>query len=210
MFVVIGIAVGFVSAMPLGPISAMAISYRLHERPQEGQAVALAASACDFVYTLLAIIAAAELTALFNRLGPWMQLAGGFLLAGMAVIFFLKSGRLTVETIDRRDFPKSASPVFLTVLLYAANPTIVIYWIALIRTLTSAGWIPRGWLPHVVFAAFVGLGGWLWFNVLFRILDRSRDKIGVALFRTILRLLAAILSGLAAKSLVQAARALRG
>jgi threonine/homoserine/homoserine lactone efflux protein len=208
MFAVIGIVAGFVSAMPLGPISAMAISARLHGRAREGWLMALTASACDSAYALLAIVAASGLNALFTRLGPWLQMGGGILLAGIAAGFFIKAARLSAASIDPGGGgSKTASPVLLTVLLYTGNPTIIVFWIALVQALSTAGRIPRGLLPSVAFAIFVGLGEGLWFNVLFRILDRSRDRISVALFRTILRVLAVLLSVIAARSLIRAAQA---
>lgn len=208
MFVVIGLAIGFVSAMPLGPISGLAISYRLNGCQGNSRTVALVAAFCDVAYTLLACFASARLTAVFDRFGPWMRLAGGVLLAGIAIAFFLKAGRLTTDAVRRGGRPSASSPAFLTFFLYVVNPTIIVYWIALIRSVTAAGYLPEGWIPRLVFANCVGIGGLVWFWVLFAVIRRSQDRISLGFFRTILRVLAAFLAILAVRNLGLAARVL--
>jgi len=113
MFVVIGIAVGFVSAMPLGPIQRHGhfrpLARAARRKPARGPDRVPRATAA---YALLAIVAASGLNALFTRLGPWLQMGGGFLLAGISAGFFIKAARLSAASIDPGGGSKTASPSF--------------------------------------------------------------------------------------------------
>ena len=186
----VGLVVGFVLAMPPGPIAMACIHQALAGQAREGVALVLGASAMDIVYALLAAFASSALVgALWGMVlhHAWALLAfqGGCIV--VLVVLGLRSCRSTTHGDAARARPEArsrprgdASPYLRGVLIALTNlasPTFLPSLIFAMSLLQVRGWVGHAVGAHVMYALGFGVGGALWFVLLLRTLTHLRAQI---------------------------------
>ena len=186
----VGLVVGFVLAIPPGPIAMACIHQALAGQAREGVALVLGASAMDIVYALLAAFASSALVgALWGMVlhHAWALLAfqGGCIV--VLVVLGLRSCRSTTHGDAARARPEArsrprgdASPYLRGVLIALTNlasPTFLPSLIFAMSLLQVRGWVGHEVGDHVMYALGFGVGGALWFVLLLRTLTHLRAKI---------------------------------
>jgi threonine/homoserine/homoserine lactone efflux protein len=186
----VGLVVGFVLAMPPGPIAMACIHQALAGQAREGVALVLGASAMDIVYALLAACASSALVgALWGMVlhHAWALLAfqGGCIV--VLVVLGLRSCRSTTHGDAARARPEArsrprgdASPYLRGVLIALTNlasPTFLPSLIFAMSLLQVRGWVGHAVGAHVMYALGFGVGGALWFVLLLRTLTHLRAQI---------------------------------
>jgi threonine/homoserine/homoserine lactone efflux protein len=169
----VGLVVGFVLAIPPGPIAIACLSQALAGQAREGLALALSASAMDI----------GALRGLVTD-NAWYLLAfqGGCIV--VLVVLGLRycrptgvAGRPRQAEQDRtRD---DASPYLRGVLIALTNlasPTFLPSLIFAMSLLHARGWVGRDVGDHVMYALGFGAGAALWFVLLLRTLTRLRSQ----------------------------------
>jgi L-lysine exporter family protein LysE/ArgO len=192
MFILLGIFVGLLASVPLGPVNVFVVSQALKR---------------DFFHGLLAGLTAATLDASFC----FVAMAGFFkikialppysmsvLKVLAAVIILLLSRKLirdsqTFEIPRERDKIPSAAPkpILGVLLLYVANPTLYMFWIAVAGTVTGhrlmgSNLVRYGTWTAIAFALAVGAGSLFWYILLVRFVSKRQAKIRPETFRKIL------------------------
>ena len=186
----VGLVVGFVLAIPPGPIAMACIHQALAGQTREGVALVLGASAMDIVYALLAAFASSALVeALWGMVMPhaWALLAfqGGCIV--VLVVWGLRSCRATTPAglaqarPEARGRPRGdASPYLHGVLIALTNlasPTFLPSLIFAMGLLHVRGWVGHAVGEHVMYALGFGSGGALWFVLLLRTLSHVRAQV---------------------------------
>jgi len=186
----VGLVVGFVLAIPPGPIAMACIHQALAGQVREGVALVLGASAMDIVYALLAAFASSALVgALWGMVlhNAWALLAfqGGCIV--VLVVLGLRYWRSTTHGDAARARPEArsrprgdASPYLSGVLIALTNlasPTFLPSLIFAMSLLHVRGWVGHAVGDHVMYALGFGGGGALWFVLLLRTLTHLRAKI---------------------------------
>jgi len=186
----VGLVVGFVLAMPPGPIAMACIHQALAGQAREGVALVLGASAMDIGYALLAACASSALVgALWGMVlhHAWALLAfqGGCIV--VLVVLGLRSCRSTTHGDAARARPEArsrprgdASPYLRGVLIALTNlasPTFLPSLIFAMSLLQVRGWVGHAVGAHVMYALGFGVGGALWFVLLLRTLTHLRAQI---------------------------------
>jgi len=186
----VGLVVGFVLAIPPGPITLACLRQALAGQTREGVALALAASAMDIVYALLAAMASSALVGALRDIvtgNAWYLLAfqGGCIV--VLVVFGLRYCRSTTHGAAARARAaaqgrprRDASPYLSGVLIALTNLASPSFLPSLIFTMSFLH--VRGWVGHtvgdnVMYALGFGGGGGLWFVLLLRTLTHLRTKV---------------------------------
>jgi threonine/homoserine/homoserine lactone efflux protein len=186
----VGLVVGFVLAIPPGPIAMACVHQGLAGQAREGVALVLGASAMDIVYALLAAFASSALVgALWGMVlhHAWALLAfqGGCIV--VLVVLGLRYCRSTTHGDAARDRPEAqgrlrgdASPYLHGVLIALTNlasPTFLPSLLFAMSLLHVRGWVGHAVGDHVMYALGFGVGGALWFVLLLRTLTHLRAQI---------------------------------
>ncbi len=193
----VGLVVGFVLAIPPGPIGVAVVKQAVEQKFRAGGELAFGASLMDGVYALAASFASSTIvSALGNAMTKNRAVALGFqvvcviALVVLAVHYWrakpksppdsarLEAAELAHEARARR--LGLARPVFVGVLIALTNlasPTFLPSLVFLSGYLGSTGWLPDGALARVAFALGFAGGSFLWFLVLLRALHGMRAKL---------------------------------
>src|SRR5512136_2348649 len=94
------------AAIPIGPIGILAITQRVRFGFRRGYSGALAASAMDVVYGLLAVEAASFVNGIILKYSEVLKLCGAMVLAAVSVSLFRQARRFDPHVLDGEP-PKS-------------------------------------------------------------------------------------------------------
>jgi putative LysE/RhtB family amino acid efflux pump len=202
----VGLVVGFVLAIPPGPIALACLQQALTGQARQGVALVLGASALDIGYALLAAGASSALVgALWGLVlhHAWVLLVfqGGCIV--VLVVLGVRSCRSTTPGDAARAQPEArgrprddASPYLRGVLIALTNlasPTFLPSLIFTMSLLHVRGWVGDAVGDHVMYALGFGGGGALWFLLLLRILTHLRAKVSPTVMPMIERVAGGVL-----------------
>ena len=202
--VLIGIAVGFVMAIPPGPISIAVIRHGIQGKRERGGKVALGASLIDVAY---AFIAAAASSAIIGEARHLVQVNGWFelsfqiicviVLVVMGVRYFRTSPEDVQHSSDDEEVKEhraekfGASTGFMLGILMAvmnlANPSFRPSLIAVAGFLRAEHWIDAGMTESIGYAAGFGAGVFFWFMLLLRLVMHLRTRMSATFFLSIFK-----------------------
>ena len=186
----VGLVVGFVLAIPPGPIAMACVQQALAGQARAGVALVLGASVMDIGYALLAAFASSALVeALWGMVlhHAWVLLAfqGGCIV--VLVVLGLRYCRSTTHgdaaraRAEVRGRPRGDASPYLSGVLIAltnlASPTFLPSLIFAMSLLHVRGWVGHAVGDHVMYALGFGVGGALWFVLLLRTLTHLRAKV---------------------------------
>ena len=181
MALLAGFAVGLFGAIPPGPVNINVIRKASQNEVREALRVALGAALVDT--TICGFVAMGFGWALEKVVtNPWTRLGLAlFLLAGgLKILIFDRkrdaeregaSARLTAP-------PKEVSgfrfPFLVGVLQGAANPALLVNWTLLISFLVGHRILPPGLPAAATFAVGVGVGVFVWFAILVKLVEKLK------------------------------------
>lgn len=187
MFILLGIFVGLLAAVPLGPVNVFVVSQALKRDFFHGLLAGLTAASLDTVFCFVALAGFFQIKL---NLPPY---ATSVLKVVAAVIILLLSGKLIHDSRtfsiprDGDKMPSAAPrPILGVLVLYVANPTLYMFWVAVAGAVTGHHLVEFGAWTAVAFAAAVGVGSMLWYLSLVRFVSRRQDRIKPETFRKIL------------------------
>ena len=192
MFILLGIFVGLLASVPLGPVNVFVVSQALKRDFFHGLLAGLTAAALDASFCFVAM---AGFFKIKIALPPYSM---SVLKVLAAVIILLLSRKLirdsqTFEIPREKDKIPSAAPkpILGVLLLYVANPTLYMFWIAVAGTVTGhrlmgSNLVRYGTWTAVAFAVAVGAGSLFWYVLLVRFVSKRQAKIRPETFRKIL------------------------
>jgi L-lysine exporter family protein LysE/ArgO len=193
MFVVVlGILVGLLAAVPVGPVNVFVVSQALKRDFLHGFLAGLTAALLDVTFCFVA------LAGFFHIKLALPHYSMTVLKVVAAVILLLLSRKLVRDSRvfeipqDRSKIPSpSPKPILGALALYVANPTLYMFWIAVAGTVTGHRLFGRSLVRYgtwtaVAFAVAVGLGSLSWYLSLVRFISNRQHRIKPELFRKIL------------------------
>ncbi len=190
-----GICIGFVLAVPIGPIGIMCIRKTLTEGRLRGLIIGLGAATADLIY---GTVAAFGLTFISNTLYNqriWIRLVGGmlFFLLG-AKIFRTHPANTNIRINSRSVFGSYLSTVFLTL----TNPLTIFAFITVFAALGLGKGLGYFSTSALVIGVFIGSS--LWFLSLNSGVTLFRKKLNLAGLRWVNRIagILIIISGIIA------------
>ncbi|MBN2206804.1 MAG: LysE family transporter [Candidatus Aminicenantes bacterium] len=200
IIIAVGLAVGFISAIPVGPVNIYILSQTLKRGFLHGFAGALTTAVLDFTWCLIALIGLSQITDPMMRYLIPMKALASFVLILLSVRLYLQAQTFTRPATAADLPPLSPKPILGVILLYISNPTIYIFWLGVAGMTMAHEWLHmtnNGWRP-VVFSISVGLGAIVWYFSLLRFVAKHHLLFQPKTFRRIFLGLALMLSGFAA------------
>ena len=184
----VGLVVGFVLAIPPGPIAMACLHQGLTGQTRAGVALVLGASAMDSVYALLVALASSALVGahwdlLQHHAGARLVFQGGccVVLVVMGFHYWRASPREEAALAQQDALaPGAASPYLHGVLMALTNlasPTFLPSLLVVMSFVHERGWVDHTVGAHVLYALGFGGGGALWFVLLLRLLSHLRAQL---------------------------------
>jgi L-lysine exporter family protein LysE/ArgO len=205
MFIVLGLVIGFLAAVPLGPINVYIVSQTMKRDFFHGMMGGLTASLLDAVYCLIALFGVSTISAALMKFGVLLKIGAAVLLTLIGFRLILHA-RENPAVRDATKTPgKSPRPVITVILLYASNPTLYVFWLGVAGVVSAHRLLIPGRSYQFAFSLAAGLGSLLWYFLLVRYVHKYHHLLKPRTFRNIFIALAVFLFLLAAYSLLSVA-----
>lgn len=197
MYILVGLVIGFIAAIPLGPVNVYVISQSMKRDFFHGFMAGLTAAVLDFIYCLVAILGVTQVTTLMNRWMVVLKVIAAVFLLLIAVRIFQQSKQYREALPAKQNTSFSPRPMLAVLALYISNPSLYFFWITQAAWFTSHDWSGNSTLTAVAFALACGIGGALWYLILTRYVSKYHHQFSAKTFRTIFLVLAVALFVLA-------------
>lgn len=196
MFVLIGFLIGFLAAVPVGPVNIYIISQTLKRDFFHGMMAGLTTALLDLTYCLVALVGFFHISVNINNYSYWLKIAAGIVLLFLG-LKLCHDARVFKFRVREKDavIIKSPRPLLGVFLLYISNPSLYAFWIAVAGFVTAHGLLREGIWPAVFFALSCGLGAMVWYFFLVRIVSHYQAKIQENTFKKLLWVLGTTLIG---------------
>jgi threonine/homoserine/homoserine lactone efflux protein len=205
MFVLLGLVVGFIAAIPLGPVNIFVITQTIKRDFLHGFLAGLTTVVLDFIYCLIALVGFFRISFNLNlaKIFPYLKVAAALILLAIGIRLIKQAQEARVNN-SLQKAPRSARPIFGVILLYISNPSLYFFWLAVGGTMTAHHLVSNtGWRP-VLFALSCGLGALTWYFILVRYVSIHHHQLDPRILKNILLALAIILFGFAAFTILSA------
>ncbi len=169
----VGLAVGLLTTMPIGPINVTVLNKGMRESFAHGISIAVGAALMDFVYSLAAMygLFAILQTPIVSRV---FQCVGILLLLTFG-IQSIRSRLTKIENGYRIPLKRELhSNFWIGVFLYLSNPTFIGMWLTVAGLVHAYHFISRG-SDNLFFAGGVGLGAFCWYYVMLRYFHNRKE-----------------------------------
>jgi threonine/homoserine/homoserine lactone efflux protein len=156
-----GIAIGFVMAIPIGPIGIMCIRKTLTEGRLSGLIIGLGAATADLFYGCVAAFGLTIISDTLNSQRIWIRIVGG------ALLFFLGIKTFRAQPKDPKLKVSGSGRIrsyFTVVVLTLTNPLTIFAFIAVFAAFGLGDGL--SFFSAVVLVAGVFIGSCLWFFLL--------------------------------------------
>jgi threonine/homoserine/homoserine lactone efflux protein len=187
MFIVLGLLIGFVAAIPLGPVNVFVVSQTLKRDFFHGFLAGLTTAIMDGVYCLAALMGLLSIKIKLNpSVMSLMKVVAGFVVLLISYRLIHDSKNFSIPQDGDKIPAAAARPVLGVVLLYVTNPSLYIFWFAVAGTMTGHNLVrTTGWTA-IAFAAACAVGSLIWYVLLVRFVARRQSRIHPETFRKIL------------------------
>jgi L-lysine exporter family protein LysE/ArgO len=193
MAFLIGLVIGFVAAIPIGPVNVFVISQVLKRDFLHGFMAGATAAFLDTIYCLAAVIGMSQISFNLNKYNHLLKAAAAAVLLFLAVRLFFqaKSFKEPQEPKSAKKF--SARSMLGVVLLYVTNPSLYVFWGGVAAFVTSHELVSDRGMSPFLFAVACGLGALLWSFTLTRYVAKYHHLFSPRTFHRIFLILAVIL-----------------
>jgi threonine/homoserine/homoserine lactone efflux protein len=188
--------------VPVGPIGILAVTQHCRYGFRRGYSGALASSAMEILYSLIAVQAAGFVNAFILKYSGVMKFAGTAVLVCVGVGIFRQARTFDPAVLFSCKETKELHPVWKTILLYVSSPTLPAFWLTAAGLVVAHDWVERGQPSAVLFALACGAGSAFWYFILLRLILRTPEKVEAKVFRVIFLVLGILLVVLAVLNLL--------
>jgi len=192
------VILGFLFAVPIGPVGLLCIRRTLQRGFLTGALTGLGAGAADIVYSSIAAFGLRAISETLTKLQKPIHLVGGLVILWFAWRTF-KTKKSAEITTPKRPVVGIFLPTFMLAL---TNPATIIAFTVVFANLGFT--IGHTWLEAGLVVAGVFTGSMLWWSSLSGIVSLTRSETILANMSRINRVVAAMLFGFALWSLAEA------
>ncbi len=191
MFILVGLLIGFIAAIPLGPVNVYVISQTLKRDYVHGLLGGLAAAVLDVLYPLIALLGFFHIQAALNvHVITIMKGLGAAILLLLSYRLLREAKRFVLPLSSEKVQALTARPVIGVFLLYVSNPSVYAFWFAVAGTIIGHSLLGRKIWNTLFFSLACGVGSLLWYLILVRFVASRQRRIRPETFRKLLVLLA--------------------
>ena len=209
---IVGLMVGYLLAIPPGPIGMAAARTGLRQGSSSAQLLALGAGIFDMIYCLAAMSASVGVASLlhFDASQSPIAMAIGMLvavaIAGVGIYQYRNPVELSLGEDDRQARTNGTRP-FMTGVAYAlanlANPTFIPSLLVMTAYILGMGLVGPTLLDRLLFSLGFGVGNFMWLVTLVSIILRYRERLPQHTFTLVQRLMAATVVGFGVLSMIR-------
>lgn len=167
-----GLLLGFMAAVPVGPVGLLVVQRTLRENRMSGYAAGLGAAAADLTYSFVALLGLRLVQAVLDRQDGWFGILGGLLLVGYGIRTFLERPRIGEVKVR---FTGLLGAFASTFLLTVANPLNVALFAGLFTSSGLMG-LATGRGSAILLAFCVGVGALSWWMILTSVVSYFRVR----------------------------------
>lgn len=173
----IGLFIGFVMCIPVGPINVWVINTLLKHNFRSAFSIALGGAVMDFVYFMV-ILSGLSLFQFSAQTVFVLKILGVFFLMiiGLKEIFQPNTD-MGVKVYNLKKSPHVSSFFFIGVLIYTSNPTLIATMTGLAAVIKSWHLFQESVLNHSLLSFGLASGSALWFFVLLKTVTKYQKKI---------------------------------
>jgi len=199
MYILIGLVIGFVAAIPLGPVNVFVISQALKRDFFHGFIAGATTAFMDAVFCFVALAGILHFDIPpDSRVNSLLKILTAAILAVVAVRLYLESRKFVLPASNGKVTPVAARPIIGVLLLYVTNPSIYTFWFAVAGSMNAHQLVvTEGW-PAALFALSCGVGAIIWYLLLVRFVSSRQGRISAKAFKRLLLGLAVLFLGFAA------------
>lgn len=204
MVVLIGLLIGFVAAIPLGPVNVYVISQTMKRDFFHGLMAGITTAVLDMTYCLIAIIGVSQITVSLNKYLTVMKALAALVLLVLAFRLARHSRTYKDSQVIEPKIPTrfSAKTIVGVVILYVSNPSLYFFWLGVAGLVTSHYWVTESGASPWIFAFSCGMGGALWYLIVTRYVATKHHQFAPRTFRRIFVVMSVILLVVAIYTLV--------
>jgi len=193
MVFLVGLVIGFVAAIPIGPVNVFVISQVLKRDFFHGFMAGATAAFLDMVYCFAAVIGMSQITFGLNRYNHLFKVVAAVVLFVLAIRIFFQAKTFKAPKEPKSAKKFSANAILGVVLLYVSNPTLYVFWAGVAAFVTSHYFVSERGTSPILFAVSCGLGALLWSFTLTRYVAKYHHLFSPRTFHRIFLVLAVIL-----------------
>lgn len=177
MALVIGLIVGFVMCIPVGPINVWVVNTLLKYNFKSAFSIALGGSLMDFVYFII-ILSGLSFFNFSDKTVMILKIIGvAFLfIFGLKEIFSKEESYALKDEVSKK-ITSTASFFLLGVLIYTSNPTLVATMSALAAIIKSWKLFDYTFTNYFLLSLGIALGSLGWFYFLLKMVSKYQNKI---------------------------------
>ena len=189
--ILVGLLIGFIAAIPLGPVNVFVISQTLKRDYFHGLLGGLTTAVLDFLYCLVALASFFHIRSALNaRVTTVMKGLGAIFLLLLSYRLLSTAKRFVLPSPGEKSPTLSARPVLGVLLLYISSPTLYAFWLAVAGTMIGHNVLGRSAWNTVLFSLACGVGSLLWYLLLVRFVAKRQNRLKPETFRKTLTWLA--------------------
>lgn len=187
MYILVGLVIGFVAAIPLGPVNVFVISQALKRDFFHGFLAGMTTAFLDAVFCFVALAGILHFDIPpDSRVNALLKILTAAILAAVAVRLYLTSRKFVLPAPGGKVPPAAARPIIGVLLLYVTNPSIYAFWFAVAGSMNAHQLVvAEGW-PAALFALSCGAGAVLWYLLLVRFVCSRQGRITARTFKRLL------------------------
>ncbi len=202
MYILLGILIGFVAAIPLGPVNVFVISQALKRDFLHGFMAGITAAVLDALYCLIAILGIAQITYGLAKFLPAMKIFAALLLTFLGYRLYVQSKTYHETKPSNKIASFSPRPMLGVFLLYITNPALYVFWLGTAGFVTSHYFVAQTGKTPVFFSIACGIGGVIWYFILTHYVATHHHQFKPRTFQRIFLVLAVVLFVFAAYTLL--------
>ncbi len=173
----IGIIVGFIICIPVGPINVSVVNALLRYNFRSAFSIALGGSLMDFVYFMI-ILTGLSYFHFSNKTVLFLKIIGIIFLLGYGIKELLvKRGQFLDNQAPLIKTPKASGFFLMGVLIYSSNPTLVATMSALAAVIKSWNLFSYNYTNYLSLSFGLAVGSALWFYLFLRVVAKYKNKI---------------------------------
>ncbi len=191
---ILGFIIGFVAAIPVGPLNLFAISQVIKRDFFHGLLVGITAALLDAGFAFLAVTGFNHIVLNLAHLIIYMKIAAILLLLGIAYRLYKQSNKIQEIRKSRQNLIATAhKPILTSFFLYITNPAIYAFWIATAGFLSAHKIICNSHTDSLTLAISVGLGASLWYVILTKYVEKYHHQFKQSTFKKLFQIIAILL-----------------
>lgn len=187
LIIFLGIILGYLTCIPIGPINLWVVKTKFKRGFWPAMSIAIGGGLGDFFYFFVILSGLSLFN--FSENTSWVLKTIGIsflFLMGIKELFFTKISSFEKNASNEKI--KASNYIFLGILIYISNPTLVFSLSTLCAFLKSFNLFPSSLPNNLIFSASVGIGSVLWSLTLLKLVKKFENKLTQALMLKINRI----------------------